>query len=188
MHFTTTITDEQCPSLNRVSLYPGFIVLCSQASFKAFSLLHCQSLGSVMMWYVGSRFDWAISLGARLGWQVKHWRGNVTHFSPHVKCPCCDKNLGNYGKLRWLYLSLLELWTKSYSVTIEIKPLGQNSCKCYISISMEFTERNLEFLHILFFFFSFAASRSKRVKQTICTVKISNNLHGWHIKINKKVK
>ena len=86
------------------SLYPGFIVLCSQASFKAFSLLHCQSLGSVMMWYVGSRFDWASSLGARLGWQVKHWRGNVTHFSPHVKCPCCDKNLGNYGKLRWLYL------------------------------------------------------------------------------------
>ena len=96
--------DEQCPSLNRVSLYPGFIVLCSQASFKAFSLLHCQSLGSVMMWYVGSRFDWASSLGARLGWQVKHWRRNVTHFSPHVKCPCCDKNLGNYGKLRWLYL------------------------------------------------------------------------------------
>lgn len=153
MHFTTTIRDERCPSLNRVSLYPGFIVLCSQTSFKAFSLLHCQSLGSVMIWYVGSRFDWASSLGARLGWQVKHWRGNVTHFSPHVECPCCDKNLGNYGKLRWLYLSLLELWTKSYSVTIEIKPLGQNSCKCYISISMDFTERNLEFLHILFFFF-----------------------------------
>ena len=54
--------------------------------------------------------------------------------------------------------------------------LGKTLAECYISISLDVTGRNLEYLLILFF--SFAASKSKSVKQTICTVKISNNLHG----------